>query len=177
LGGSVALRREDRAFVPEADLHTAARNGDRATVRRHLARGASPVAVDARGFTPLHLAAWGGHGGLLRVLLAAGAPVDVRSEHRRCCSGATALHLAVAAGQTAAAEVLLAAGANPSTRDEAGWTPLHLAAARGDPEMVRVLLHAKAAIDVWVGDATPLDLARHHRHAAVIGLLRQRGAR
>jgi ankyrin repeat protein len=62
-------------------------------------------------------------------------------------------------------------------RDEAGWTPLHLAAHQGNAEMVRVLLQAKALVDVWVGDATPLDLARHGRHAAVIGLLRQQGAR
>jgi ankyrin repeat protein len=185
LGVSVALRtigerrdeRGARTFAPEADLHTAVRNGDRATVRRHLAAGVSPVAIDASGFTPLHLAAFGGHGGLVRVLLAAGAPVDVRSVHRRCCTGATALHLAVAAGQAGAAEILLDAGAHPSTRDEAGWTPLHLAADRGDVEMVRLLLRAKAPVDVWVGDATPLDLARLKWHAAVVGLLRQQGAR
>jgi ankyrin repeat protein len=185
MGVSVALRRIGgrrdergvRDVVPETDLHTAVRNGDRVTVRRRLAFGASPVSLDPSGFTPLHIAAFGGHGGILRVLLAAGTPIDVRSVHGRSCTGATALHLAVAAGQTGAAAILLEAGANPSTRDEAGWTALHLAADRGDVEMVRLLLSAKAAVEVWVGDATPLDLARHGRHSAVVGLLRQQGAR
>ena len=184
MGASVALRRigdrreqrGDRSFVHDADLHTAARHGDRATLRRLLAEGASPVAIDAAGFTALHHAAFAGHAGLVRLLLAAGAPIDTRSVHRRCCTGATALHLAVAGRRVGATELLLRAGAHPAAKDEAGWTPLHVAADQGDLEIVRLLLLAKAPVDVWVGDVSPLDLARRGRHAAVVGLLRQQGA-
>jgi ankyrin repeat protein len=74
-------------------------------------------------------------------------------------------------------EALLAAGASPAATDDAGYTPLHLAAERGDLPIVRLLLLARAEVDVFIGETTPMDLARRGRHGQVVGLLRQMGAR
>jgi ankyrin repeat protein len=91
---------------------------------------------------PLHLAARGGHGGLVRLLLKAGSdPAAVTTN-----SGVTALHLAAAAieGEDAIA-ALLRAGADPNALERsAGQSPLMFAAGASRVAAVRALLEAGA---------------------------------
>lgn len=160
-----------------ASLHEAAAGGDRAAVGWHLAR-ATPVSTrSADGWTALHLAAFGGHARVVQMLVGAGARPDDRSCHDGGCTGATALHLAAAAGHAEVVTALLAAGSDPRLRDDAGYTALHLASERGDLPVVRALLKGGAPVDPTLGDLTALDLARRERHQAIVGLLRQLGAR
>ena len=89
--------------------------------------------------TALIAAAHLGHAGVVRQLIAAGAPLDhVNNLHW------TSLIEAVVLGDGGARHTdivrqLLAAGANPRLTDRSGHTPLQLAQARGFDAMVRLL--------------------------------------
>ena len=71
-GGSVCA---EHAITVVVD---AAKRGDGHAVHRLLERGADPSVTTEEGWTPLHVAAMGGHEALLRLLLAAGADPDAR---------------------------------------------------------------------------------------------------
>lgn len=172
-----AVPRRPTLSVNVRTLAACVLDGDRAAVQLHLARGASPGRLGLDGFAPLHLAASQGDPRMLKLLLQAGARVDVRSAQPGGRVGATALHVATAVGHVDVVRLLLEAGAPPDVRDEAGYTPLQLAAERGDLPIVKCLLLAGAAHDREVAAHTALGLARRGRHLAVVALLRQMGAR
>lgn len=126
----------------ETPLFRAARGGDVGTVALLLQRGLDPAATvrrwpGDRGWTPLMIAAAGGHATVVDQLLAAGAPVDERND-----SGRTALAFAAFYGRGAAARALLAAGADPDARDTEGLTPRVLAKHAGDPDTAGLLADA-----------------------------------
>jgi ankyrin repeat protein len=77
---------------------------------------------------PLHSAAAGGHVGVARLLVAAGADVNATQRH-----GYTPLHAAGQNGDEELTELLLGAGADPSARTDDGQTPGDLASAAGHP--------------------------------------------
>ncbi|CAL1147375.1 unnamed protein product [Cladocopium goreaui] len=164
-----------------ADAEEAARCGNdivRAADRgllgavRHLLRtvpGAAAAKDDwGRRRTALHWAAGEGHGEICRVLLAAGAEVDARTD----VSG-TPLHEAADKGHGEICRVLLAAGAQVDARDDSGETPLHWAAAEsGQVEVVNLLLEAKASVTVKDDKGrTPLDHARTQGKDEVVKIL------
>jgi ankyrin repeat protein len=70
------------------------------------------------GDTPLHVAAVHGDVEIVRLLLQAGAKVDVQGEH-----GYTPLHEAIAQKHKGVAEVLLQAGASVDLPNSDGVTP------------------------------------------------------
>jgi serine/threonine protein kinase len=73
-----------QAQGPKMSLHEAARDGDIAQVKRHISGGADISAVDDRlAATPLHLAAYGGHTEIVRLLLTSGAGVNVTNKWNR----------------------------------------------------------------------------------------------
>jgi ankyrin repeat protein len=118
---------------------------DEETLRLLLSLGASAKLVTSRyDGTALIAAAHLGHDGVVRQLIAAGAPLDhVNNLHW------TALIEAVVLGDggprhQATLEALLQAGANAQLADRNGQTPLALARARGYDTMVRALLAAGA---------------------------------
>ena len=113
---------------------------DEPTLRVLLALGASAKLVTSRyDGTALIAAAHLGHDGVVRQLIAAGAPLDhVNNLHW------TALIEAVVLGNggprhRATVRALLDAGASTSLTDREGRTPLQLARSRGYAEMVRML--------------------------------------
>jgi uncharacterized protein len=118
---------------------------DEATLAILLAGGASAKLVTSRyDGTALIAAAHLGHDGVVRQLIAAGAPLDhVNNLHW------TALIEAIVLGDggkrhQATLEALLKAGASTALTDRSGQTPLALARARGYEPMVRALLAAGA---------------------------------
>jgi uncharacterized protein len=118
---------------------------DEETLRLLLSLGASAKLVTSRyDGTALIAAAHLGHAGVVKQLIAAGAPLDhVNNLHW------TALIEAVVLGDggprhQAVVLALLGAGANTQLADREGRTPLQLAFARGYADIARLLEHAGA---------------------------------
>ncbi|MBK7791718.1 MAG: ankyrin repeat domain-containing protein [Betaproteobacteria bacterium] len=118
---------------------------DEETLRLLLAQGASAKLVTSRyDGTALIAAAHLGHDGVVRQLIAAGAPLDhVNNLHWTALIEAIVLGDGGARHQ-ATLEALLKAGANTQLADRSGQTPLALARARGYDAMVRALVAAGA---------------------------------
>ena len=118
---------------------------DEETLRTLLSLGASAKLVTSRfEGTALIAAAHLGHDGVVRQLIAAGAPLDhVNNLHW------TALIESIVLGNggprhQATLQALLRAGASQTLTDRQGNTPLQLARQRGFSEMVRMLETAGA---------------------------------
>ena len=118
---------------------------DEETLRVLLALGASAKLVTSRyDGTALIAAAHLGHDGVVRQLIAAGAPLDhVNNLHW------TALIESIVLGDggprhVATLRALVEAGANTALADRNGQTPLALARSRGYEPMVRILVAAGA---------------------------------
>jgi len=136
------------------------------------------------GWTPLHLAAHGREmksstsmkpakfSSIVRMLLAANAPVDAFDEDRK-----TALHRAATAGNTETVLVLIAANADLDAQDSCRWTPLHYACQEAHMPVLKQLLTAKAKVqEENAGCLVPLAIATLESHLKVAELLMQHGA-
>jgi ankyrin repeat protein len=146
------------------DLLAGAAAGDEAAVRVALQQGARihsfSCSSHTLGWTPLHLAAAGGHAGVVRALLEAGASplqrtkdLDSRLNFRTPTGGGAPpedlpLHTAALARQVAVTEALLA---HPSREEQllgvgkAHDTALHIASAGGDVALCTLLCDAGAS--------------------------------
>lgn len=134
----------------ERPLHSAASLGSASLVRVFV----EIYDVDTKtrsGHTALYLAARGGHAEVARVLVEAGA--DVNIPQRR---GLTPLHTAVLNGHAEVARVLVEAGADVNARTEAGSTALGVVQRRNYQEIVKLLEEAGAHFAVNTGDAARL---------------------
>ena len=139
-------------------LVNAARTADLALLKRLLKSKSVDVDyVDASGYSALRLACLNGQASAVKVLLKAGATVDLRS-----CYSITALHVPLS--NLECAELLIGAGAR--------WTsPISTprphrsdsAANNNHRSIVRLLLDAKASTTLGVDGETPLEVARRTR--------------
>ena len=122
---------------------------DEETLRLLLSLGASAKLVTSRyDGTALIAAAHLGHAGVVKQLIAAGAPLDhVNNLHWTAAIEAVVLGDGGPAHQETLA-ALVKAGANLQLTDRHGQTPLQLAKARGYTAMVRML---EAAMNVKPG--------------------------
>jgi uncharacterized protein len=118
---------------------------DEETLRLLLSLGASARQVTSRyDGTALIASAHLGHAGVVRQLIAAGAPLDhVNNLHWTATIESIVLGDGGARHQ-ATLKALIAAGANLQLADREGRTPLQLAQARGYGEMVKMLETARA---------------------------------
>ena len=135
-------------------LHDAALVGEAELAAVLIRSGADPDAKEAEGHTPLYRASTGD---VARVLLAAGATVDVARGPTR----GTALHQAARRGNVSAVQALLDHGATIDARDAKGETPLRRAVNCRQLEIVRLLVQHGA--DPHAADrrgVRPLDVAR-----------------
>jgi hemoglobin len=135
-------------------LHDAALAGEAVLAAVLIRSGADPDAKEAEGHTPLYRASTGD---VARVLLAAGATVDVASGPTR----GTALHQASRWGYVSVAQALLDHDATIDARDAKGQTPLRRAVNCRQLQIVRLLVQRGA--DPLAADrrgVTPLDVAR-----------------
>jgi ankyrin repeat protein len=126
----------------------------------------SQVETDTDLNEALRLAAEHEHEKVVRLILAAGADVNVcdLSGH-----GMTALQEASGAGATMIVKVLLDAGATVNTCDRDGDSSLHKASREGQSETVEILLHAGASptlINSFGNNALMYALGCGHKEVA-----------
>ncbi|XP_033361933.1 protein TANC2-like isoform X2 [Bombus vosnesenskii] len=172
-------------LIGETALTIAAANGSTITVSALLARGASPTAVNAKGLSPLMLAAREGHWGTAERLLqgtlssSTDAILDDAASllDQRDPAGRTALMLAASEGHTNLIELFLDKGSVLESRDKEGLTALCWACVRGRLAAVQNLIDHGA--DVNTNDntgRTPLDLAAFQGNPKLVQLLLEKGA-
>ena len=156
-------------------LHAAIRRASLAQATEHLAACANPNSRDARGLTPLMIAAGLGQSQMVELLLGAGG--DVLAIEPRM--GATALHKAAQSGNPDVIALLLDHGAFIDQQSPIiGVTPLADAVLYKRPEAVRLLLGrgARTTIQNHWGE-TPLDFARQDHLHDIAALIEDRNRR
>jgi cytohesin len=138
-------------------LHTAAMEGDRATVEFLISRGADPLALDRLGFSATALARNAGHEEIAEVLasaagihhLAEAGDNEALGEKLSTDPGAVnqldaaynpPLYYAIRGGHLDTVKLLVGNGAVMSASCSAGTTPLHTAAKFGQSEITEWLL-------------------------------------
>lgn len=137
-------------------LLLAAEEGHTDMVRLLLAHNASCAARTSTGHTALHAASQFGWLHVARMLLDAGAEVDVSTSLKE----ERPLHIASQFGHAHIAQLLIAAGATIGARRSDGQEASHVAAEYGQSLVLQVLLEAGASVDSRsaMGD-TPLTAA------------------
>ncbi len=124
------------------------------------------------GRTAIHVAAELNRYGLLKSLLADGAPASPR-DHKQV----TPLHLALEKKSAEAVEVLLKAGADLNAVTTNGYTILHQAARYGFYNVAKAVLKTGANPSPRAyGDFTPLHYAARENHLKIAVLLCENGA-
>ena len=155
-------------------LHLACVPGAEALVNRLLSLGADPLAVNAAGLCPLHLAAGTGDADLVGALLG----------DRRCAAqvrlaardGTSALHVAVRAGEMGVIRALTAAGSDLTAVTSHGMTPLLSACHQGTSDVALHLLDSGDNGTLALEDGrTALHLAAETGLVEVVIALLERG--
>jgi ankyrin repeat protein len=169
LSGAVPV--EELKAPTTRSLLEAVRVGNVNDVKVHLRRDPEALRRPNKwDLYPIHLAADHGHSEVIRVLLRAGA--DVNMPHPRV--QATPLQYAATQGHLDAVRTLIAAGARVDSVDIEGRTPLMWAAWKGQGPVVQELLEHGADVSRKnKRGGTALYYAEKYGHAKVAELLRR----
>ena len=150
----------------------AARNGHNTVLQILIEHGADVRVTNARGFTPLHIAAEFGQEDCLETLIDEASRIKRKKKLLEAMTQTgehTALHLAVQHGQDGAIEVLLDHGASTEAVSSTGHTALHYAAHLGNNVAVEILLAAMAnSAAVSNKGGTPLFYAAMNGHVGCV---------
>jgi hypothetical protein len=148
-----------------------ARRGQADAIGEYLSAGYSPNFTNAKGDTPLILAAYHGNADVVRMLLSAkGIEVDAFNS-----MGFTALTGAAFKGSIDIARQLMSAGADVNAAGPSGKTPLMFAALAGKADMVDLLVSAGAdASRVAADGSTAAGLAASQGNEALAAKLQVR---
>lgn len=145
----------------------AVRDGETDLVISFLDAGMSPDLRLEKGYTPLILASYNNHAGVVEQLLAHKAQPDLQDE-----KGATALAGVAFKGFLPVARLLLDAGASVDLANHVGRTPLMFAVMFGRVEMARLLLEASASPFLRDGEGLDsFELARRQGNADLLACI------
>lgn len=127
----------------------------------------APLDLDS-GITALHAAAHNGHLVIVKILLKAGAPLEVKDNIGK----RSVLSYAAQSNFPNIIKTLLDAGAKVDSRDNMDWTPLHVATYNGYRKIVKILINAGADLNaIDQSGSTPLYKAARRYHSIVKILL------
>jgi ankyrin repeat protein len=156
---------------PATDIFEAASLGQSDRVRQLIAANSSLLSArSADGFTALHFAAFFAQEATARILIDAGAPVDLPAHN---AMQVRPLHSAATARSAPIVRLLLEHDADPNARQHGGWVPIHSAAQNGDLAIVELLIqHGADPTLANDGGVTALKLAQDKGHAALADRLR-----
>jgi ankyrin repeat protein len=161
-------------------LLKAAEEVDEKAVAELLRQGANANAEDARGWTPLILAAQTGNVAMVRTLISAGANVNHRTSTKR---GSTALCFGVGGGNLDVVRAFLDSGADVNGKSRDGMTPLYFAASLGALPIAELLISKGADVDLFAnvdslgGSWNPLIVAVDRGRLEMVQLLLKHGAK
>ena len=149
-------------------------HGDRNAVASLLKKGANVNEAQGDGSTAMHWAAFNDDLETAKLLIRAGAKVNVTTRE----GGITPLFMACTNGNAAMIEALLQAGAGANSKKTNGTTALMLAATSGSAGAVKMLLDHGAVVNAKesVHGQTALMFAASLNRDAVVALLLAHGA-
>ncbi len=131
----------------------------------------SEVAKELRHDLPLYWASLEGHLEVAKLLVSAGARVNLPN-----CMQATALHAAATSGHLRVMEYLIGRGADVNASDHLGTTPLMAAASRGHIEAVAFLLSKGACTATVTAEGyTAMHTAAENGHTNIVETLLHAG--
>jgi len=166
----IRSRPETRQLRGCTPLGLAAFKGDLARIKALLGKGTDINVQDRVGRTALHLAALHERVDVVRILLEAGAEVDVTDLRY----GFRPLHFAARKGNVGACELLIKYGSDIDAQSLQGETALHLAAINVHPAVVTILLKYLARADICdSNNKTPLQYAEANGHTEIADLIRE----
>jgi len=162
------------ARQPKLDLwHTAALG-----TPAELSKVLKPDQVNALnefGWSPLHMAAFGGNAANVQFLLDRGSDMRLRAKTK--FRNAPFL-VAMLTSDYETVKLLLDRGADVLERQAEGDTALHEAAANGDLPMVKLLVEHQSDLEARDDDGkSPLDYAVERKHDEVAAYLRSKSAK
>lgn len=173
----VSSERVHSSDEPKTVLQLAVQTGNINIVAAILSKGSNARLEVPEGKHPLIIAASKGGAEMVRVLLKAGAPVNVQRKRRYRGSLVTdedgsPIHAASAAGHSDIVSILLSSGAEIEGTFDCSRTPLTVAARRGNIQVVITLISAGARIH----DSPALEEAVQSNHFEVVEVLVASGA-
>ncbi len=172
----LAAKEQQFKAIPKSEYNSrlliAAENNEPILLKLLLDAEADENCTAGKGWTPLHLAAQGGHSQCVNILVEAGADKDKADE-----VGRTPLYLAAQGGHSKCVDILVEAKADKDKAEEFGSTPLHQAAQEGHSQCVNILVEAGADKDkADIFGATPLHLAALLGRSECVKILLKAGA-
>jgi TolB-like protein/ankyrin repeat protein/class 3 adenylate cyclase len=164
-------------------LHSAAEKGDLDEVKRLIGEGVQLDVKDYSSRTALHVTALTGHAEVARLLIEAGASIEIKTKalgQGQINYGATPLLFTAKSGHTPVAKLLIDNGANVNVRIGYRGRPtvLHIAADEGQIGVAKLLIDNGADIEARNIPAleTPLIFAAFKGHRSMVELLISKGA-
>lgn len=128
---------------------------------------ASATLVDHEQTGSLQYALLGKNSAIVRALIKAHAPLDIRNQY-----GLTPLMMAARFSTADIVQAVVGAGANIEIKDGSGWTAIFFAIPRGEPAILNVFLNAKANVDLIDEDGDSLlAIAAEYRQTEMAKIL------
>jgi hypothetical protein len=125
-------------FMKQPNIHEAAAEGNIKRVKQHLVEGVDVNAIFKDSWTPLHMAAEGGHREMVDLLIAKGADINATAGAGDGV-GWTPLHMAAEGGHKKVVELLILKGADINVKNGDDRTPLDDAIKHKNAEIADIL--------------------------------------
>ena len=127
---------------------------------------------DGDALTALHRCAFNNHSKIARMLIDAGADLNIQDN-----DGWTALHWCADMNLPEIARMLIDAGADVNIQHNDGWTALYVSAYRNHPEITRMLIGAGADVNIQHnGGYTALHWCAYRNRPEIAKMLLDAGA-